>query len=138
MNIPDYPPKFETDLVRPFYEGLARSELLMSSCSACGTFHWYPPDVLPCHPEAPIAWRPISPLGTVYTFTRIERSVLPGGAGGNTPYTIVLVEPDDAPFARIPGLFVAADPREPECGLRVRLNPLPVSDHIVAGFAPID
>lgn len=138
MNIPVYPPRFENDLVKPFYDGLAAGELRMSACSVCGTWHWYPPDVLPCHPEAPIAWRAVSPHGTVYTYTTIERSVLPGGAGKNTPYTVVLVEPDDVPGARIPSLFITSTDREPACGMRVTLRPVKGGDHMLAGFTPLD
>ena len=137
MNIPSFPPRFDSDLVRPFYDGLAQGELRISACAECGRFHWYPPDVLPCHPTASLVWRPVSPDGTVYSFTTIERSVLPGGAGANTPYTIVLVEPDEVPGARVPALFVASGQEQPACGMRVTLHPVDAGEYVMAGFKPL-
>lgn len=137
MNIPHFPPRFDSDLVRPFYDGLAQGELRISACSQCGLFHWYPPEVPPCHPEASLVWSPVSSEGTVYSFTTITRSLLPGGAGANTPYTIVLVDPDDVPGTRIPALFVAPEGQQPACNMRVTLNPVKSEDIVLAGYRPL-
>ena len=137
MGVPIYPPQFDEDLVRPFYDGLAAGELRLPHCRACGQVHWYPPEVLPCHPDAEAEWRAVSPEGTVYTFTTITRSLLPGDDNTATPYEIVLVEPDGAPHARIVALFTDEGGGPPACGMRVSLRPAPAGDHVLPAFAPI-
>ena len=138
MGVPLSPPRFDSDLMKPFYDGLAKGELRLTACSECGEWYWYPPEVLPCHRHAHVKWRPISPTGSIYTFTEIQRSLLPGGASGTTPYTVLLVEPDDVPHARIPSLFVAPEGSEPRCGKKVILKPVLAGDQIVAGFEPLE
>ena len=138
MGIPVFAPRFETDQMRPFYEGLAKGELWMTACSECGKWYWYPPEVSPCHPDAHIEWRPVSPVGEVYTFTTIHRSLLPGDHKADAPYTIVMVESETVPGARIPSLLVNSEGREPACGMRVRLSPVQAGDWTLAAFEPFD
>jgi uncharacterized OB-fold protein len=136
-GVPDFPPLF-TPHVRPFYEGLEAGELRMTACPKCQAWYWYPPEVLPCHPEAHPEWKAVSPEGKVFMYTTIHRSLLPTDQGAATPYTVVLAESDTVPGARIPGLFVNAGGREPACEMRVRFTPVRAGDHLVAGFEPID
>ncbi|MBW8812656.1 MAG: OB-fold domain-containing protein [Caulobacterales bacterium] len=137
MGAPDYPPRFDEDLVRPFYDGLAAGELRLPHCARCGTVHWYPPEVLPCHPDAAPEWRTVSGEGVVYSFTTIVRSLLPGDDNTTTPYEVVLVEPDAAPGSRIVALLCDGDGRSPACGLRVQLSPVRAGDHFLPGFRPL-
>ena len=46
------------------------------------------------------AWRPLRGTGRLYSWTVVERQLLPAFP---VPYTIVLVEPDDAPGVRLVG-----------------------------------
>jgi hypothetical protein len=137
MGTPNFPPRFDTDHMLPFYEGLNESELRMTACPRCDKWYWYPPEVLPCHPEARVEWRKVSPTGTVYTFTVVHRSLLPGDHKHETPYVNALVESDDVPGCRIPSLLVNLGDREPECGMRVTLKPVRAGDHCVAAFEPL-
>lgn len=134
MGIPNFPPHFDTDLCRPFYDGLAAGELRITACPRCGVLYWYPPEVLPCHSDAHAIWRTVSPLGEVYSFTTIERSLLPGAGPESVPHSIVLVEPIDAPGIRVVGLMVGNT--EPACGMQVRLDPIKLEDHVLPGFVP--
>jgi uncharacterized OB-fold protein len=138
MGVPNHAPRFDTEHNRPFYEGLERGELRLTACSECGTIHWYPPEALPCHPDAKIEWRVVSPNGRIYMFSVIHRSLLPGDHAAETPYTSALVESDDAPGARIPALIVNLGSRPPTCDMRVRLSPVRAGDHMIAAFEPID
>jgi uncharacterized protein len=138
MPIPLCPPRFDTDQMRPFYEGLAAGELRLTACADCGTIYWYPPEVVPCHPEAGVLWKPVSSQGRVHMFSTSERSLLPGDHRAETPYTVALVEPDDAPGARVPAVLVNLGDREPACDMRVQLSPVKAGDYSIAGFAPID
>lgn len=137
MGIPIYPPQYEGDLLRPFYEGLERGELRLTAHPETGEWLWYPPDIVPGAPDLHPVWKTVSPLCTVHSFTTIHRSLLPGDHKAAVPFTVVLVESDDAPGARIPGLFVAAGDVEARCGMRVRLSPVEAGDHVVAGFEPL-
>lgn len=137
MGVPIFPPRFDTDHMRPFYAGLERGELRLTACPTCAKWYWYPPDVLPCHPEAHPEWRAVSPEGKVYMFTTVHRSLLPSDQAGLTPYTVVLAESDTVPGARIPGVWVSSDGREPACDMRVRFTPVQAGDHLVAGFRPL-
>jgi uncharacterized OB-fold protein len=139
MGVPHFPPRFETDLLRPFYDGLAQGELRLTAHPVTGAWLWYPPEITPGEPGVALDWRPVSPEGVIYTFTRVERSLLPGDHKAETPFTVVLFESDDAPGARVPGLYVApADGREAACGQRVRLSPVRVGDQLIAGFTPVE
>ncbi len=136
MGVPNFPPRLESDLLRPFYDGLAKGELWLTTVADTGEWIWYPPEMVPGRPHATLSWARASDTGTVYSFTRIERSLLPGDHKAEVPFTVVLVEPDDAPGCRVPGLFVS-DEAEPACGQAVRLSPVRAGDHMVAGFSPI-
>ena len=102
MGIPNFAPAFDTDHIKPFYEGLEKKELRLTACSVCGTWHWYPPDILPCHPEGHIVWKSVKAEGTIYMFTEVQRSLLPGDHKSETPFTVIFVESDDVPGARVP------------------------------------
>ena len=136
MRVPLFPPRFETELLKPFYEGLALGELRLTANARTGEWVWYPHDPVPGGPGDALEWRTVSPLGTIYAFTRVERSLLPGDHKAEVPFTVVLFESDDAPGARVPGLFVAPEGTEPACGLRVRLRAVQAGEFMVAGFAP--
>src|SRR2546428_9504862 len=113
MGVPIFPPAFESDLLRPFYEGLAESELRLSANARTGEWVWYPQEVIPGRPDDRLKWRAVSPEGVIHAFTRVERSLLPGDHRSETPFTVVLFESDDAPGARIPRLFVSPAGIEP-------------------------
>ncbi len=137
MGIPNFPPRFHNEHMRPFYEGLERGELRLTACKECNKFYWYPPEVSPCHPAVELEWRAVAPEGTIYTFTTVERSLLPGDHKAETPYTVLLAASDDVPGARIPSLFIGGEGAEPRCGMRVRLHPVTVGDHILPAFKPL-
>lgn len=135
MGIPNYAPTLESELTRPFYEGLAQGELRITANARTGEWVWYPPESIPGHSQDELVWKPVSPDGTVYTFTTVVRSLLPGDHSEETPFTVILFESDDAPGARVPGLLLGDD--TPKCGMRVRFQPLKVGDHHIAAFTPI-
>jgi hypothetical protein len=101
-----------------------------------GAFIWYPPEVVPGEPDTELVWKSVSPVGSAYTFTTIVRSLLPGDHKAEVPFTVVLFEPDAAPGCRVAGVLVDAEDVVPACGMRLRLRPVNVGDHVIAGFAP--
>jgi uncharacterized OB-fold protein len=137
MGVPIYPPRFDSDLLRPFYDGLAAGELRLTANARTKAWVWYPQELPSGLPDDKLEWRTVSPEGVIYSFTRVERSLLPGDHKAETPFTVVLFESDDAPGARVPGLFVAPEGQEPACGLRVRLHPVQSGEFVIAGFTPV-
>lgn len=138
MGIPNYSPKIEDPLFQGYYDGLEAGELRITADAETGAWIWYPPEVIPGKPDAVLEWSPVSPEGSAYTFTTVIRSLLPGDHKAETPFTVVLFEPDNAPGIRIPGILIDAEGVKPKCGMRLRFRPLQAGDHKIAGFAPLD
>lgn len=136
MGIPLFAPLLEGDHLQGFYDGLAAGELRLTVDEETGAFAWYPPEVQPGRPNARLAWRTVSSLGSAYTFTTIVRSLLPGDHAAEVPFTVVLFEPDAAPGCRVPALLVDADAVEPVCGMRLVFRPVRAGDHWIAGAVP--
>jgi len=137
MGIPNYPIHLDDPQLQGFYDGLAMGELRLTADPDTGEWVWYPPEVVPGKPDTVLEWRPVSPEGTCYTFTTVVRCLLPGDHSAEVPFTVVLFESDDAPGCRVPGVLVDDDGVEPACGMRLRFRPVPVGDHVIAGFAPV-
>jgi len=137
MKAPDYAPALENAAFQPYYDGLAAGALRITFVAGGDEVVWYPPDVVPGRPDAELEWRAVSRTGRAYSFTTVHRSLLPGDHRAETPFTVVLFEPDDAPGARIPGLLLAEDDTPPACEMRLEFRPLRIGDHMVAGFAPL-
>ena len=81
---------------KPFWDGVARAELQLQQCSACGAFR---------HPPSPICTQCLSDLhewirasgrGTVYTFT-VVRQALARGWDERIPYVVAVIELEEGP-----------------------------------------
>ncbi len=138
MTLPDHPPRFDTDIVRPFWAALERGEFQLPACSVCGAWQWYPYDFVRCHDAAHLEWRPAPTTGTVFTWTRVLRSFLPGAKPGDVPYVTALVELDGAPGVRFATCLVNLGDRDPQIGMRVRLHPVRRSTYTAPAFEPAD
>jgi uncharacterized OB-fold protein len=136
MSLPDFPPRFDTDLVRPYWDALERGEMRLPACSLCGTWQWYPFDFIRCHAEASLEWKPVPRTGTVFTFTRVHRGFLPNAVPKAPPYVAALVELDGLPGIRIPTVLINADAAGPQVGMRVRLSLQPRSTYMLPAFEP--
>lgn len=83
-----------------FFEAAARGELAVRHCGGCGTDLHLPRECCPHCGELSRAWRTVEPRATLYSWTVVEHQVHPAHP---TPYTVVLVELDDAPTVRLLG-----------------------------------
>lgn len=138
MGIPNYPVVIgDRPELQGFYDGLAVGELRLTANAETGAWLWYPPEVVPGDMSGSLIWKTVSGEGSAFTFTTITRSLLPGDHKAEVPFTVVLFESDDAPGCRVPGVLVNADGIEPACGMRLRLKPVNVGDHMIAGFEPL-
>lgn len=135
-QLPDFAPRFDTDIVRPYWAALERGELMLPACSVCGEWQWYPFEFVKCHAEAHHEWRRVTPRGTVFTFTTVHRGFLPNAVPKAPPYVSALVELDGIAGVRIPTLLVNLGARRPTIGMRVRLHPLRRSTYTAPAFEP--
>jgi len=138
MNLPDFPPRFDTDMLRPYYDALDRGEFSLPACSECGAWQWYPFEFIRCHANAHLEWKKVTAKGHVFSYTIVHRGFLPNAERGAAPYVAALVELDGIEGVRIPSLLINLGEHTPEIGLRVRLCPLKRSSYTAAAFEPDD
>jgi uncharacterized OB-fold protein len=94
---------------------MATGNLTLCRCQDCRL--WVHPPLERCRRcGGPTAFEAISGTGTVYSYTVVHRRSVPGYA---TPYTVVLVDLDEAPGLRLSGI-VKGDAGDGLIGSRVR------------------
>jgi len=90
-----------------FYAFLARGELRLQRCTACGTWR-HPPRVRCAHcGSRDSTWEPASGRGRVFSWTVTHRAVDPAFT---PPYAILVVEIDEGP--RLVGNLRGLEPSE--------------------------
>jgi hypothetical protein len=90
-----------------FYAYLARGELRLQRCTACGTWR-HPPRVRCAHCGShAIAWEPATGRGRVYSWTVTHRAV---DSAFTPPYAILVVELEEGP--RVVGNLRGLEPSE--------------------------
>ena len=83
-----------------FFAAAQRGELVVRACAACGAFLHLPRAYCRTCGSWEGHWVPVSGRGHLYSWTVAEHQVHPAYP---VPYTIVLVELDDAPGVRLIG-----------------------------------
>jgi uncharacterized OB-fold protein len=136
--LPDSPPRYDTDLVRPYWQALERGEMVLPACSVCGAWQWYPYELVKCHPQAHHNWLRVPATATVFTFAIVHRGFLPSAQPKAPPYVSALVELDGVVGPRIATILVNLGARTPQIGMRVRLSPLRRSSYTAPAFEPAD
>ena len=74
--------------------------LVVRSCSRCGADHHLPRAYCYHCGSFDLAWREVAGLGTLYAWTVVEHPTHPAY---EVPYTVVLVDVDEAPDVRLVG-----------------------------------
>lgn len=75
---------------RPYWEGLARGELRIQRCEACGRYVFYPRALCPhCHGER-LTWVVATGKGTIYSYTVVHRAF--GSFADEAPFVVAIVE----------------------------------------------
>lgn len=118
----------------PFWDGCAGGVLLVTRCTGCGTWHWYPPLGCPCG-AGELVWTDAGRTGVVFSFTVAHRSFLPPGRV-DVPYAVALVALDAAPGVRMLGGLTGLGDAEPVVGQRVRVEFRRADGHTVPVFVP--
>src|ERR1700677_126556 len=100
-----------TRIDKPYWEGLSRHELLVQRCDDCRVFQWYPREMCSNCTSFSLSWTPVSPDGTLYSFTTQHHST-GFKFDKDLPYTVALVQPSGVPGLGLGGLFdnAEADP----------------------------
>jgi len=75
---------------RPYWEGVARGELRIQRCEACGRYVFYPRSICPyCHADR-LGWVTASGEGTIYSYTVVHQAF--GPFADQPPFVVALVE----------------------------------------------
>lgn len=102
-----------------FWVAAARGELVVRTCRSCGrSLHLPRNHCSGCGRDDPW-WRPVSGLARLYSWTTVEHQVHPGFP---VPYTVVLVELDDAPGVRLVGRLPGRPALRAGAPMRVRFE----------------
>lgn len=106
-----------------FFAAAAREELAVCACANCGAVLHLPRAYCAACRSWDTVWRTVAGRGRLYSWTTVEHQV---HRSFPVPYTIVLVELDDAPEARLVGYL----PGRPalEAGMPMQLWFEPVDD----------
>ncbi len=115
LHIPDV----EWEPTRPFWEGCRQRQLRLPRC-ACGEYVWYPQPRCPRCRGDRIDWVAMSGRATVFTWTTVYRSFVPGHAD-RVPYVAGIVELAEDPKLRLATFLpdVSADSLQVGMPLRV-------------------
>jgi uncharacterized OB-fold protein len=103
---------------RGYWEALARHELYLQRCRACGTLRFYPRALCPgCLSDA-TEWVRASGRGTVYSFTVTYQNQAPGFRE-EVPYVLAIVELAEGP--RLMSNVVGSSPEQVRIGMPVEV-----------------
>jgi hypothetical protein len=101
-----------------FWAATAEGKLLLRRCDDCGVAIWYPRFFCPVCGSFNTSWSEASGRGTVYTFTVVHRSGVPGYRDA-LPYVIAYVELEEGP--RVLTNIVECEPEKVEVGMAVHV-----------------
>jgi uncharacterized OB-fold protein len=93
-------PAIDRPLTEPYWEAARRHELVILRCQSCQRWIWYPQELCYECNSANLAWEPIGPTGTIYSFVVLRHGLHPYFAQ-HLPLAVALVALDDAPYVRI-------------------------------------
>jgi hypothetical protein len=108
-----------------FYAFLARGELRLQRCSACGAWRHPPRHRCAACGSLDASWEPASRRGRVFTWTVTHRPVDPAFT---PPYAVVVVELDEGP--RLVGNLRGLDPADLALDLPVVVEIEPAGDAV--------
>ncbi|GLZ09215.1 hypothetical protein Acsp03_66810 [Actinomadura sp. NBRC 104412] len=128
-----FEPMIDAD-TRPYWDGVARGELLLQHCLSCTRAIFYPRAVCPLCFSTELEWRPASGTGTVYSYTVLRRAF--GRFATNPPTVVALVDLDEG--VRMMTHLVEVDPADVRIGSRVKVTVKTVEDGLsLPCFTPI-
>ena len=74
MTHPPHPALFDNPETGAFWQAAAQGRLLLKSCRACGSAHWYPRAICPHCGSADTHWQDSTGQGVIYTFSVLRKA----------------------------------------------------------------
>jgi uncharacterized OB-fold protein len=109
-----------SDLSRHYWDGAARSELVIQRCRACARWIHFPEPICPSCGSADFTFETVSGQGTVETFSVIHRSFVPAFAD-RTPYVIAWIGLPEQAGLRVFGNVTGCAPEAVTIGMPVEV-----------------
>ena len=103
---------------QPWWEALARHELSLQRCDACGAWRWPPRALCNRCGSFEASWRATGGRGTVASWIVSHH---PFSNAFSTPYAVVTIRLDEQSDLLLPGAF-SAPPDRLRVGLAVRVD----------------
>ncbi len=100
-------PDIEDPQTRPFWDGCARGELLVQTCSACGRRRMPPRPMCPHCRSLDADWVACSGRGRIWSFVVAHPPLLPAYTA-YAPYNVVVVSLEEDENIRFAGSLVVA------------------------------
>ncbi len=116
-DLPTPAPRVTTEN-QEFWAATGEGKLLLRRCEDCGNPIWYPRSFCPDCGTFNTSWSEASGRGTVYAFTVVHRSMVPGYREA-TPYVVAYVELEEGP--RIMTNVVGCGPDAVHVGMPVKV-----------------
>jgi uncharacterized OB-fold protein len=116
----DFPlPDVAWEPAREFWAGAARGQLLITRCTVCGRYVWYPQP--PCRycGGTRLRWTEMSGRGTLFSWSVLHHAWIPQFAA-RVPFVAALVALREDPAVRLVTAVVDCAPRTLRCDMPVR------------------
>jgi uncharacterized OB-fold protein len=117
-------PGFDSQL---FWQGCKRHELMIPHCQDCGAYHFFPRFFCTKCMSKRIEWVKSKGVGTIYTFTIIDRAGIPSFQK-EVPYVLALVELAEG--VRMMTNIVECGPEKIKIGMKVEVVFEDITDEI--------
>lgn len=101
---------------KPFFDAAANGKLVYRACNSCDRGIHPPTKHCRWCGSMDTEWRESKGMGTLHTWTVVTQSIHPGF---EAPYTIIVVELDEAPDVRLLGRLDGAPSLEPNAKMKV-------------------
>lgn len=103
-----------------FWDACARRELQFQQCLDCGQYRFPPLSGCRYCGSTRAAWRPIRGRARVFSHTAVVHPVIPS-ISPDVPYSVVVVEFDDAPGARLISNVLGMPAEQVRIGMELEL-----------------
>lgn len=122
----------------PFWEAARRHQLVAACCADCGRFRMPPTPFCPHCQSQRLEWPVLPGTGTLYSYTVVERAILPG-MDAHLPYVPAVVSLDGAQDARLITNLVDLAIEDIRIGMALRVvwDAQPDGSAVVPRFAPL-
>lgn len=105
---------------QPFWDAAAQHRLVVAQCGTCGTCRMPPTPFCPACQSQQIDWKTLTGLGEIYTYTIVDRAILPGMAD-HLPYVPAVITLEGGGGVRLISNVVDVELAELAIGMPVQV-----------------